>query len=52
MFRRAAAAGRFRQFYQLDVEAFGYAGPDIDAELIMLSARLLAARRGARGAAT
>jgi histidyl-tRNA synthetase len=33
--------GRFRQFYQLDAEAFGYAGPDIDAELIMLSARLL-----------
>jgi histidyl-tRNA synthetase len=33
--------GRFRQFYQIDVEAFGYAGPDIDAELIMLSARLL-----------
>jgi histidyl-tRNA synthetase len=33
--------GRFRQFYQLDVEAFGYAGPDIDAELIMLSSRLL-----------
>ena len=35
--------GRFRQFHQLDVEAFGYAGPDIDAELIMLSARLMAA---------
>jgi histidyl-tRNA synthetase len=33
--------GRFRQFNQIDVEAFGYAGPDIDAELIMLSARLL-----------
>jgi histidyl-tRNA synthetase len=33
--------GRFRQFYQLDVEALGYPGPDIDAELIMLSARLL-----------
>ncbi|MGH8177311.1 MAG: histidine--tRNA ligase [Steroidobacter sp.] len=33
--------GRFRQFHQLDVEAFGYAGPDIDAELILLSARLL-----------
>jgi histidyl-tRNA synthetase len=33
--------GRFRQFHQIDVEAFGYAGPDIDAELIMLSARLL-----------
>jgi len=35
--------GRFRQFYQLDVEAFGHAGPDIDAELIMLSSRLLKA---------
>lgn len=33
--------GRFRQFHQLDVEAFGYAGPDIDAELILLSKRLL-----------
>jgi histidyl-tRNA synthetase len=33
--------GRFRQFYQLDVEAFGFPGPDIDAELILLSARLL-----------
>lgn len=33
--------GRFRQFYQLDVEAFGYAGPDIDAEMILLSSRLL-----------
>lgn len=31
---------RFRQFHQIDVEAFGYAGPDIDAELIMMSARL------------
>ena len=35
--------GRFRQFYQLDAEAFGYPGPDIDAELILLSARLLRA---------
>ncbi len=33
--------GRFRQFYQLDAEAFGYGGPDIDAELILLSSRLL-----------
>lgn len=33
--------GRFRQFYQLDVEAFGYAGPDIDADVILLSSRLL-----------
>lgn len=33
--------GRFRQFYQLDVEAFGYPGPDIDAEVILVSSRLL-----------
>lgn len=32
--------GRYRQFHQLDVEALGYPGPDVDAELIMLSARL------------
>jgi histidyl-tRNA synthetase len=32
--------GRYRQFYQLDVEAIGFAGPDVDAELIALSARL------------
>jgi histidyl-tRNA synthetase len=32
--------GRYRQFYQIDVEAIGYAGPDIDAELIALTARL------------
>jgi histidyl-tRNA synthetase len=32
--------GRYRQFYQIDVEAIGYAGPDVDAELIALSARL------------
>lgn len=31
--------GRYRQFYQLGVEAYGMAGPDIDAELILLSAR-------------
>lgn len=35
--------GRFRQFYQLDVEAFGYPGPDIDAEVILVSSRLLTA---------
>jgi histidyl-tRNA synthetase len=33
--------GRYRQFHQLDVEAFGYPGPDLDAEMILLSARLL-----------
>jgi histidyl-tRNA synthetase len=32
--------GRYRQFHQLDVEAFGLPGPDIDAELICLSARI------------
>lgn len=32
--------GRYRQFQQLGVEAYGYAGPDIDAEMIMLTARL------------
>jgi histidyl-tRNA synthetase len=32
--------GRYRQFHQWGVEAYGYAGPDIDAELILLSARL------------
>jgi histidyl-tRNA synthetase len=32
--------GRFRQFHQIDCEAFGYEGPDVDAEMILLSARL------------
>jgi histidyl-tRNA synthetase len=32
--------GRYRQFHQIDVEAFGLPGPDIDAELICLSARI------------
>src|SRR2546421_4069022 len=32
--------GRYRQFYQLDVEVIGFAGPDVDAELIALTARL------------
>jgi histidyl-tRNA synthetase len=32
--------GRYRQFHQFDVEIFGYAGPDIDAELILISARI------------
>ncbi|MCL5668954.1 MAG: histidine--tRNA ligase [Gammaproteobacteria bacterium] len=32
--------GRYRQFYQIGVEVFGYAGPDIDAELIFMTARL------------
>ena len=31
--------GRLRQFHQIGVEAFGLAGPDIDAELILMSAR-------------
>jgi histidyl-tRNA synthetase len=32
--------GRFRQFNQIDVEAMGFAGPDVDVEIIALSARL------------
>ena len=32
--------GRLRQFHQIGVEAFGLAGPDIDAELLLLTARL------------
>ncbi|MGL9735008.1 MAG: histidine--tRNA ligase [Symbiopectobacterium sp.] len=31
--------GRYRQFHQLGCEVFGLQGPDIDAELILLSAR-------------
>ncbi len=32
--------GRYRQFHQLGVEVFGFVGPDIDAELIILSAHM------------
>jgi histidyl-tRNA synthetase len=31
--------GRYRQFHQIGAEVFGLVGPDIDAELIMLTAR-------------
>jgi histidyl-tRNA synthetase len=49
MFRRERPqAGRYRQFHQIDAEAFGFQGPDIDAEMIFLSARLLA-RLGLKG---
>jgi histidyl-tRNA synthetase len=34
--------GRYRQFHQFDVEALGYEGPDVDAELIIMSARIWA----------
>lgn len=33
--------GRYRQFHQIGVEVFGMDGPDIDAELILMSARIL-----------
>ena len=33
--------GRYRQFYQYSAEVFGLAGPDIDAELIIMSASIL-----------
>ena len=32
--------GRYRQFHQVGVEALGYTGPDIDAELIVMCAEL------------
>jgi histidyl-tRNA synthetase len=32
--------GRYRQFHQIGVEAFGLTGPDVDAEIIAMSARL------------
>jgi histidyl-tRNA synthetase len=32
--------GRLRQFHQIGVEAFGLVGPDIDAELLLITARL------------
>ncbi len=32
--------GRYRQFHQLGVESFGMAGPDIDAEMIFMTARM------------
>ena len=34
--------GRYRQFHQVGVEALGYTGPDIDAEMILMGARLWA----------
>jgi histidyl-tRNA synthetase len=32
--------GRYRQFHQFDVEALGFAGPDVDAEQILMLSRL------------
>lgn len=32
--------GRYRQFHQMGAEAFGMEGPDVDAELILMTARL------------
>ena len=41
MFRRERPQkGRTRQFHQIGVEVFGLEGPDIDAEVILLSARM------------
>jgi len=33
--------GRYRQFHQIDVEALGYKGPDVDAEQILMCRALL-----------
>src|SRR5690625_4593373 len=32
--------GRYRQFHQVDVEALGFSGPDVDAEMIVMLDRL------------
>jgi histidyl-tRNA synthetase len=32
--------GRYRQFHQFDVECFGFAGPDVDAEIIAMGVRI------------
>ena len=41
MFRRERPQrGRTRQFHQIGVEVFGLAGPDIDAEIILMAERL------------
>ncbi|MGJ7524500.1 histidine--tRNA ligase [Variovorax sp. GB1P17] len=41
MFRREnVQRGRFRQFHQIGAEALGFAGPDVDAELILLASAL------------
>ncbi len=41
MFRRERPQkGRYRQFYQFGIEAFGWRGPDVDAEVIRLAAHI------------
>src|SRR5580704_3564841 len=41
MFRRERPQkGRYRQFYQVNVEAIGFTGPDADIELIAMTARM------------
>jgi histidyl-tRNA synthetase len=42
MFRREKPQkGRYRQFHQMGIEALGFNGPDVDAEVILLGSRLL-----------
>ncbi|HEY1128014.1 MAG TPA: histidine--tRNA ligase [Roseateles sp.] len=41
MFRREKPQkGRYRQFHQMGIEALGFAGPDVDAEVILLARTL------------
>jgi len=41
MFRREKPQkGRYRQFHQMGIEALGFAGPDVDAEVILLARAL------------
>ena len=42
----APQRGRYRQFWQVGAEAIGAAGPETDAELIVLLADLFAGARG------
>jgi histidyl-tRNA synthetase len=42
-------AGRYRQFWQFDVEAIGDPGPAVDAEIVELGMRFYA-EAGVRGA--
>src|SRR5690625_696209 len=37
--------GRYRQFHQIDVEALGFPGPDVDAEMIVMLDRLRSEER-------
>ena len=49
--RERPQKGRYRQFHQIGAEAFGFAGPDVDAELIAMT-KLMWERLGITGKVT